>query len=163
MSWLRRQRERLRVIWRMALEENATPERFALAVALGVFIAGSAIPPVFGLRTLSAGIGAWIGRLNKLTACLSVHLLAPVLWAVIYLEVWIGSRLLGRPAPSLSYNPIAMAREASHAMLAWIVGSMFVAPALAALAGAIAYPIAKRYHSRRALLRRERPSWPNGD
>ena len=153
MSWLRRRIDRVRYLWRMALEENATPKKFAWAVAVGIFIACSSVPPVFGARTMSAGFLAWVGKLNKLTACISVHLLAPIGWIIILVEVRIGCRVLGRPVPVLSRSAIEIAKQAMGAMLAWTVGSLFIAPVVATAAGFIAYPISRRYLERRAAKR----------
>jgi uncharacterized protein (DUF2062 family) len=157
LSWLRRRIDRARYLWRLALRENATPSKFAWAVALGVFIGASPVPPVFGMRTVSAGFLAWLGRLNKLTACISVHLLAPITWAVILFEVTLGCRLLGRPAPHWTSSWMGNVRQALGAMLGWSIGSIFVAPVLATAAGLIAYPISKRYLDRRAARERLTP------
>lgn len=156
MSWLRRRIDRARYLWRVALEENATPTKFAWAVAVGVLIGASPVPPVFGARTVTAGFLAWIGRLNKLTACISVHLLAPITWAVILFEITLGCRILGRPTPRWSGDWMSNVRQAMNAMLGWSIGSIFVAPVLATAAGLIAYPISKRYLERRAARARAR-------
>lgn len=162
MSWLRRRIDRARYLWRLALEENATPKKFAFAVALGVFIGASPVPPAFGMRTVTSGFLAWIFRLNKLTACISVHLLAPITWAVILFEIGLGCRLLHRPVPTWSAQWMENLKAAMNAMLSWSVGSLFVAPVLAAAAGLVAYPISKKYLERRAARRQKELQSPPG-
>ncbi|GAC1583780.1 MAG: hypothetical protein NVS3B20_13960 [Polyangiales bacterium] len=93
-----------------------------------------------------------MARLNRLTACLSVHILfGPLCWVLIVFEIRIGTSLLHRPPPAFSADRVAMLRQASHALLAWGVGALCVAPVAAVVAGAIAYPISRRYLARKAL------------
>jgi uncharacterized protein (DUF2062 family) len=160
VSWVRRQIDRLRNLWHRALEENATPAKFAWAVALGAFVSAG---PFYGARSVLSGFAAWPLRLNKLTAILASHILSgPLAFIAIFYEVRLGSAILGRPLPPLQremHQLDVVLDFARHALLAWIVGALVVAPFFALLAGLIAYPIAKRYHARK-LARRGPHSTP---
>jgi uncharacterized protein (DUF2062 family) len=140
---------RVRNLWRRALSENATPDRFACAVALGAFISAG---PFWGLRAPLAMAGAWATRLNRLTAVLASHVLfVPVVLPVWGLEVRLGARLLGRVPPSWNGDAAARLTQIKNALGSWCVGAAIVAPLFAAACGALAYPVAKRWQARRAL------------
>lgn len=151
MSWIRRRIDRLRYLWRMALEENTDPSKFALAVAVGTVVSAAPIPPVLGLRSFSALGGAWLVRCSKLTAWLACHLFVGPLWvAAAVLEVQIGSFLLGRPSPLWGQTAAEKLEAARHALLAWWVGGLLFAPLCGVAAYWIARPIHARYLARRA-------------
>ena len=151
MSWLRNRLDRLRYLWRSALEENADPAKFAFAVAIGVTVSASPVPPVLGLRSAAAVGGAWLGRTSKLTTWLSCHIFAGPLWIMAaVLEVRIGSFILRRPPPNWGHTATAKLDAARHALLAWWIGGVLVSPICGLLAYFIAKPIARRYLERRA-------------
>lgn len=151
MSWLGRRRDRLVALWRAALEENADPAKFALAVAVGVTVSASPVPPVLGLRSAAAVGGAWLTKTSKLTTWLSCHLFAGPLWIMAaVLEVRIGSFLLRRPPPVWGHSATERLDAARHALLAWWIGGVIFSPLCGLLAYFIAKPLARRYLERRA-------------
>jgi uncharacterized protein (DUF2062 family) len=148
LGWVRRQYDRGKALWRRALEENASPKKFAQAVALGAFINAA---PLYGIRKPIAALVAWKLELNKLTAMLSTHiLLGPLGTLSILLEVHLGCWILRRPMIALPDTFSELLTQARAALLPWAVGALVVAPPFALLCGLAAYPIAKRYHARKA-------------
>ena len=148
MSWLRRQYDRGKALWRRALEENASPKKFAQAVALGAFVNAA---PLYGLRKPIAAFVAWRLRLNKLTAMLATHiLLGPLGTLSILLEIRIGCALLRRPMLVLPETFAELLTQARAALVPWVLGALLVAPPFALACGLAAYPIARRYHARKA-------------
>ncbi len=146
MNWLQRQLVRLRNLWRRALAENATPERFAYAVALGAFISAG---PFWGVRAPLAIACAWATRLNRLTAVLASHILfVPLVIPVWALEVRLGARLLGRVPPSWHGDATARLAEIQAALGAWCLGAAILAPLFAVACGALAFPLARRWQAR---------------
>lgn len=151
MSWIRNRIDKIRYLWRAALEENADPKKFAFAVAVGVVVSASPVPPVLGLRSASAIFAAWITRTSKLTTWLACHVFAGPLWiAAAVLEVRVGSFLLRRPPPIWGHTAAEKLNAARHALLAWWIGGVLVSPLFGVLAYFIARPIARRYLERRA-------------
>lgn len=151
MSWIRARIDRLRYLWRSALEENADPRRFAFSVAVGLTVSASPVPPVLGFRSMSALFAAWLTRCSKLTAFLACHLCAGPLWVLAaILEVRVGSFLLQRPPPVWGSTAAERLAAARHALAAWWVGGVLVSPLIGAIAYAIALPIAKKYQERKA-------------
>ena len=149
MSFVRRQWDRLRGLWKRALEENASPTKFAQAIALGAFISAA---PLYGARTPLAALFAWWLKLNKLTAVLASHILSgPLAWLAILYEMRLGCLILARPVPPLGGSFGAILGQARDMLLSWILGALVVAVPFAVLCGLVAYPISKRYQARRAL------------
>jgi uncharacterized protein (DUF2062 family) len=148
LRWVRRQYDRLKALWRRALEENASPKKFAQAVALGAFINAA---PLYGIRKPVAAFVAWRLELNKLTSMLSTHiLLGPLGTLSIILEVKLGCAILRRPMVALPETFSELLGQARAALLPWVIGALIVAPPFALLCGLAAYPLAKRYHARKA-------------
>lgn len=146
MTWLQRWFLRLRNLWRRALSENATPHRFAYAVALGAFISAG---PFWGVRAPLAIAGAWATKLNRLTAVLASHVLfVPLVLPVWAFEVRLGATLLGRPLPSWHGDAAARLVQIRGALGSWCLGAAIVAPLFAAACGALAYPVAKHWQAR---------------
>lgn len=148
MNRLQRWFSRLRNLWRRALAENATPDRFAYAVALGALISAG---PFWGVRAPLAIAGAWATKLNRLTAVLASHiLLVPLALPVWAFEVRLGAAILGHAAPTWQGDTAAKLAQIKGAIGAWCLGAAIVAPLFALLCGALAYPIAKRWQTRHA-------------
>lgn len=151
MSWIRGRIDRLRYLWRAALEENSDPRKFAFAVAVGTIVSASPVPPVLGLRSAAAVGGAWLSRCSKLTTWLSCHIFAGPLWVfAAMVEVRIGSFMLRRPPPQWGHTAAERLETARHALLAWWIGGLIFAPLCGVVAYFIARPIAARYQERRA-------------
>ena len=70
-----------------------TPQRIALAFALGVFMG---ISPLLGLHYIGGFFFAWIFRLNKLVTFIGVSVNNP--WTIVPISsfcVWVGKKLIG--------------------------------------------------------------------
>ena len=70
-----------------------TPQRIALAFALGVFMG---ISPLLGLHYIGGFFFAWIFRLNKLVTLIGVSVNNP--WTIVPISsfcVWVGKKLIG--------------------------------------------------------------------
>jgi len=156
VSWIRKRIDRLRYLWRMALEENNDPKKFAFAVAVGVTVSASPVPPVLGLRSGASIAGAWVTKCNKLTAWLSCHVFAGPLWVIAAMfEVRLGSFLLRRPQPIWGHTAAERLDAARHALLAWWIGGAILSPLCGLLAYWIARPLARRYFERKARREKE--------
>jgi uncharacterized protein (DUF2062 family) len=156
MNRLQRWFARVRNLWRRALAENASPDRFAFAVALGAVISAG---PFWGVRAPLAIASAWATKLNRLTAVLASHILVvPIVIPVWAFEVRLGASLLGQAAPTWQGDATAKLLQIKGALGAWCLGALIVAPLFGALCGACAYPIAKRWQSRRRELAEGPPS-----
>jgi uncharacterized protein (DUF2062 family) len=82
-------RDRIRSLFQL----NDSPNRLALAFAVGVFIAFS---PTIGLHTLSCLVFAWMFRLNKLVVFTAAFLNNP--WSMVPLYgfcLWFGIKITG--------------------------------------------------------------------
>jgi uncharacterized protein (DUF2062 family) len=156
LSWVRKRIDRIRALWRSALEENEDPRKFALSVAVGVTVSASPVVPVLGLRSFAALGAAWVTRCSKLTAFLACHVCVGPIWiALAILEVRVGSFLLRRPSPTCGATAAERIDAARHALAAWWIGGVIVSPLIGLVAYAIALPIAKRYRARK-LQRQQR-------
>lgn len=154
MSWLRRRIDRVRYLWRRALEENNDPHKFAFAVAIGTTVSASPVPPVLGMRSFSTIGLAWLTRSSKLAAFMASHSFIGPMWVVAaVIEVQIGSFILRRPPPTWGDTAAAKLDAARHALLAWWIGGVLFAPLCGFLAYLIARPIHARYLARREKQR----------
>lgn len=154
MSWLRRRVDKVRYLWRRALEENDDPHKFGFAVGIGAAVSASPIPPVLGMRSFSAIGLALLFKKSKLTAWMGSHSFIGPMWVfAAVVEVQIGSFLLRRPAPVWGANAAEKLEAARHALLAWWIGGLVFAPLCGLAAYAIARPIHARYLVRRAHQR----------
>ncbi len=152
MSWFRRRVDRIRYLWRRALEENDDPHSFAFAVAIGTTISASPVPPVLGMRSFSTIGLAWLFKKSKLAAWMASHSFIGPMWIfAAVVEVQIGSFLLRRPPPVWGATTPEKLDAAKHAVLAWWIGGVLFAP----LCGLGAYLLARPIHAR-YLVRREK-------
>jgi uncharacterized protein (DUF2062 family) len=147
---LRRFYKSLRNLWRLALEERATPRGIAASIAVGVF---SGCTPFIGLHAGIALVAATALRLNRLWAVVgsrvSFFLVLP--WIVL-VEIQTAHRLrTGEWAALFSSNALARADEW---FLDWCLGSIPVGGVLALAFAALAYALAER----RDAFRRRRPA-----
>ena len=87
-----------RVAWRSLAGADTSDRNLALAFALGALVAPS---PVLGLHTWMAIGLAFLCRVNRLAAFAGSNLANPLTMApLVWLDLEIGARLLGRPAPA---------------------------------------------------------------
>jgi uncharacterized protein (DUF2062 family) len=137
--------------WRRAWQEligsNASNRQLAAAMALGALVAPT---PVLGLHTWMAIGLALLCRLNPLAAFVGSNLSNPLTVApLVWLDILIGARLLGRHAPSWPGREHVWGQLASLYLEAWI-GSLALGAALALLvyvAAALALPRLRRAQS----------------
>ncbi|MCS6898402.1 MAG: DUF2062 domain-containing protein [Myxococcales bacterium] len=131
--------ERVRGLLRRALQEQTSPGRFALSVALGVLIGTS---PLIGFQLLVAAALATTFRLNRALAVLGTNItFGPMLPLTVWGEVVLGARILGIDLPPISSETaMTIAREA---LGAWWVGFITVGPTMAAGIGGVVYAVKK--------------------
>jgi uncharacterized protein (DUF2062 family) len=151
VSWIRKRIDKIRYLWRAAIEENADPKKFSFAVAVGVVVSAAPVPPVLGLRSASAVAAAWLTKCSKLTTWLACHVFVGPLWVgAAVIEVRIGSFVLRRPPPHWGTTATEKLDAARHALLAWWIGGVPFSLLCGVLAYFITKPIARRYLERRA-------------
>jgi len=151
-------KEKLKHWLRVLLHTQDSPERTALAFAIGVFIAF--LPPVFWLHTLLALAIAFLFRLNRLAVLAGTYTNTPfTMIPVIGAEIWVGKLLLR------SHGPLRLPRRPPTSFEGWRLAFVqlkpFVPPLLVGslilglLAAGIAYLVALRvivaYRKRKAL------------
>lgn len=145
MGYFSKQVSRVRAFIKRAFAEQATPPKVGFAIALGVLVGTS---PLVGFHSFVAIGLASVTRLNRMLTFLGTNIsFGPLLGLFITGELVLGSRLLGRPAPSLSLEHAA--QEATSAVGSWWLGWAVIGPATALLAGLAGFWMA------RAKLRRE--------
>ena len=138
---------RVRDLWRRAREERASPKEIGWAIALGVFCGCS---PAIGLRPLLALALATPLKLNRLFAFLGSHLVSNWLlipW-VLMLEIQVAHWLRTRELLPLTTRDVVHAGRAL--IVDWLLGSVVVGVAAAALLGLCAYALTRWRASRRA-------------
>jgi uncharacterized protein (DUF2062 family) len=142
----RRSLRRLKELWRWALREHASPREVAWSVAIGVFCGCT---PFLGLHMwLALGITTLL-RLNRLWSFLGSRVSTSVmLYILAFAEIELGHRV--RRGEWVHVAPRDILSHARELFGDWLLGSVFVGGALAALLGWLAYAL-----SRRALRRRK--------
>ena len=122
------------------LHLKESPQRTALAFAVGVFIAFS---PTYGLHTLSALFCAWAFRLNVValmagTLITNPWTLVPVLGATL----WTGVQLTGLPdVPSANWSDLGI--MAFYEQIRPYAAPFFLGGfVLSAIGAAVSYPVA---------------------
>jgi uncharacterized protein (DUF2062 family) len=120
-------------VLRLLLKENATPQGLALAAGVGMFIA---VLPIFFLHTGVILYFAQRLRLNKLVALNIQHLAMPPFVPALCIELGYYLRH-GRWLTDLSFATVF--RQFSARLYEWFLGSLFVAPLAALLAGSVMY------------------------
>lgn len=120
-------------VLRLLLKENATPQGLALAAAVGMFIA---VLPIFFLHTGVILYFAQRLRLNKLVALNIQHLAMPPFVPALCIELGYYLRH-GRWLTDLSLATVF--KQFSARLYEWLLGSLFIAPLAAILAGGVIY------------------------
>ena len=136
----------LRALFAQALKENSSPPQVAFSVAAGVF---AGFTPFIGFHIWIALAVATVCRLNRLWAALASHTspLPVFVWAA-FCEIELGHWLRARTWIPLSPHDAFVQRQQLFGD--WLLGSVLFAGVLAALAGFVAYALARRWHARRA-------------
>lgn len=135
-----------RSLLKQVLHLRESPQRTALAFAIGVFIAFS---PVYGLHTVIVLFCAWALGLNFLALMVGAFLNNPwTLVPILGASYWVGALLLGRSdSPAFDWNDVSFgalyAQVMPYAMPFFLGG--FV---LSLLGAALAYPLAYYFVSK---------------
>ncbi|MHB8080238.1 MAG: DUF2062 domain-containing protein [Candidatus Krumholzibacteriia bacterium] len=119
-----------RAAWRALAGSDQTDRNLAAALALGVLVAPT---PVLGLHTWMAIGLAFLLRVNRLAAFIGSNLANPLTMApLVWLDIELGARLLGRPAPVWPGRSAVWARLGQLYLEAW-VGALVLGVAGAAV------------------------------
>ena len=129
-----------RSLLRQVLHLQESPQRTALAFAIGVFIGFS---PAYGLHTLMVFFFAWALRLNLLSLMAGAFLNNP--WTVVPIlgaTYWVGALILGRSDnPSFDWQDMSFSGIYEQVMpyaMPFFLGGMV----LSLLGAVLAYPLA---------------------
>jgi len=130
----------VRSLLKQVLHLQESPQRTALAFAIGVFIGFS---PAYGLHTVMVIVCAWAVRLNLLALMAGAYLNNP--WTVVPIlgaTYWVGALLIGRSDnPTFDWHDLSFGAIYEQVMpytLPFFL-SRFV---LSFLGAAVAYPLA---------------------
>lgn len=144
-AFFRRLRERLRLLWKRARSEHATPKQIGLAVAVGVF---AGCTPAVGVHgPLALGL-ATAFKLNRLWAWLGSRVSNFItLPFVVYAEVQLAHRVrsgayldITRQAIEVRMRDDAMGLIASL-LLDWMLGMIPVGGGLALVFGLLSFAV----------------------
>ena len=129
-----------RSLLKQVLHLRESPQRTALAFAIGVFIAFS---PVYGLHTVMVLLCAWALGLNFLALMVGAFLNNPwTLVPILGASYWVGALLLGRSdSPSFDWHDVSFGAIYEQVMpyaMPFILGGLV----LSLLGAALAYPLA---------------------
>ena len=129
-----------RSLLKQVLHLQESPQRTALAFAIGIFIGFS---PAYGLHTVMVIVCSWALRLNLLALMAGAFLNNP--WTVVPIlgaTYWVGALLLGRSdSPSFDWHDMSFGAIYEQVM-------PYAAPfflggcVLSVLGAAVAYPLA---------------------
>ena len=152
----RRLWEKLKLLWRLAKSERATPREIGWAVAIGAF---AGCTPAVGVHgPLAMGL-ATLARKNRLFAWLGSRISNMVLLPFIALaEIQLAHRIRTGAFASLTRETILS--QAPDLLLDWCLGTFPVGAVLGAVMGLSAYGFAHRRDARRARRDREKPLTP---
>lgn len=129
----------IRSLLRQVLHLQESPQRTALAFAIGVFIGFS---PLYGLHTIMVFFFAWALRLNFLALMAGAFLNNP--WTVVPIlgaTYWAGALLLGRSdSPSFDWHDVSFSAIYAQVM-PYAVPFFLGGFVLSFLGAALAYPL----------------------
>jgi uncharacterized protein (DUF2062 family) len=130
-----------RSLLKQVLHLQESPQRTALAFAIGVFIGFS---PAYGLHTVMVIVCAWAFRLNLLALMAGAFLNNP--WTVVPIlgaTYWVGALLLGRSedSPSFDWHDVSFSAIYEQVM-PYAVPFFLGGCVLSLLGAAVAYPLA---------------------
>lgn len=148
---------RLRVLWRLATTERATPRQIALAAFLGAFVGST---PVIGFHGwIAVGLATAL-RLNRLYAFLGSRVSSPlVLPFIVIAEIQLAHRV--RCGEFIALTRADVLEHAKGMLLDWCLGTAPVALIVGTIAGAAAYGLAVLRRRRKKIfgeLEGQRPS-----
>jgi hypothetical protein len=135
-----------RSLLKQVLHLCESPQRTALAFAIGVFIGFS---PAYGLHTVMVFFCAWALRLNLLALMVGAFLNNP--WTVVPIlgtTYWVGALLLGRSdSPSFDWNDVSFGAIYEQVM-PYAIPFFLGGCVLSLLGAAVAYPLAYYFVAR---------------
>lgn len=141
---LRRLLEKIKLVWKLAKSERATPREIGWAVAIGAFAGCS---PAVGLHGPLAMALATLARKNRLFAWLGSRVSNPTILPFIVLaEVQIARWL--RTGAFVEITRESILTQAPHLLLDWCLGTVPVGAALAIVMGLASYVVARRRDAR---------------
>lgn len=132
---------------RALLTENISPGQLALASALGVFL--GTLPLIF-LHNVTILFAAGYFRLNKVAALVASTICMPPIVPALCIEAGYFMRR-GKFLTEISIETIGY--QAHQRLFEWLLGSLLLAPVLAALVGGIIFLLA--YYIQKGILQRE--------
>jgi len=135
-----------RALLKQVLHLQESPQRTALAFAIGVFIGFS---PAYGLHTLMVFFFSWALRLNLLALMAGAFLNNPwTLVPILGATYWVGALLLGRSdSPSFDWQDVSF--SAIYAQVMPYAVPFFLGGFVLSLLGAVlAYPLAYYFVAR---------------
>ncbi len=135
-----------RVLLKQVLHLQESPQRTALAFAIGVFIGFS---PAYGLHTVMVFFCAWALRLNLLALMAGAFLNNPwTLVPILGATYWVGALLLGRSDnPSFNWQDVSFSAIYEQ-VLPYAVPFFLGGFVLSVLGAALAYPLAYYFLSK---------------
>ena len=135
-----------RVLLKQVLHLQESPQRTALAFAIGVFIGFS---PAYGLHTVMVFFCAWALRLNLLALMAGAFLNNPwTLVPILGATYWVGALLLGRSDnPSFNWQDMSFSAIYEQVM-PYAVPFFLGGFVLSVLGAALAYPLAYYFLSK---------------
>lgn len=129
-----------RALLRQVLHLQESPQRTALAFALGVFIAFS---PAYGLHTAMVVLCAWLFGLNFLALFTGALINNP--WTIIPIlgaTYWTGARLLGRThTPTFDWHDVSLG-SIYEQVLPYAAPFVLGGLVLSVLGALLSYPLA---------------------
>jgi hypothetical protein len=146
---------RFRRFMRRLLHLGDSPERTALAFAVGVFFGFS---PLIGLHTVLGLIAAFVFRLNRVAVLVGVYLNTWTLAPMASLGTALGFLVLNTssPFPPLSVETMLslefwrqMRSDVAHLLLPFLVGNLLLSLLAALVSYLIVSRLLRRYHHRR--------------
>ena len=154
----------LRSLLKQVLHLQESPQRTALAFAIGIFIGFS---PAYGLHTVMVIVCSWALRLNLLALMAGAYLNNP--WTVVPIlgaTYWVGALLLGRSdSPSFDWHDVSF--TAIYEQVMPYAAPFFLGGCvLSFLGAAVAYPLAYFFVARYRQLHpthRSEPLPPHQD
>ena len=142
-----------RSLLKQVLHLQESPQRTALAFAIGVFIGFS---PAYGLHTVMVVFCAWALGLNFLALMAGAFLNNPwTLVPILGATYWVGAFLLGRPdSPSFDWQDVCFSAIYTQVMpyaVPFFLGGFVLSLLGAALAYPLTYYIVAKYRQSHPL------------
>lgn len=146
-----------RSLLKQVLHLQESPQRTALAFAIGVFIGFS---PTYGLHTVIVFICAWAWRLNVLALMAGAFLNNPwTLVPILGATYWVGALVLGRSdSPTFDWNDVsfnAIYEQVMPYAIPFVLGGFILSVLGAALAYPLAYYFVAKYRQSHPLAQGE--------